>query len=359
MDGISGTAIVRLLFIGLALTGCSNENTAPPPPPPPPPGVDLTVPVPLSEMGNDTWRGFPGGHYPSGEAIPTAHFDEGVRRASAIGPLNPNGQPDPAGRYVLLSVGMSNTTQEYCSGAFPSCAGHSFIGQAAADPAVRRSGLVLVDGAASGQTALTWDSPSDPNYDRVRDTRLALLGLTEQQVRIVWLKVVNPQPTVSLPNPSADAYQLLGSLGAIARALKVRYPHLDLVFLSNRTYGGYATTTLHPEPYAYETGFAVKWLVDAQITQMATSGTPPHAIAGNLAYAGAGAAAPWLAWGPDLWANGTIPRADGLVWLRSDFGNDGIHPSTSGRTKVGRLLLEFLKSAPVSRCWFVEGGTCG
>lgn len=35
--------------------------------------------------------------------------------------------------------------------------------------------------------------------------------------------------------------------------------------MSSRTYGGYATTELNPEPYAYQSGFSVKWLVQDQL----------------------------------------------------------------------------------------------
>ena len=40
---------------------------------------------------------------------------------------------------------------------------------------------------------------------------------------------------------------------------------MKLAYLSSRTYGGYATTPLNPEPYAYESAFAVKWLIKQQI----------------------------------------------------------------------------------------------
>ncbi|GAA2711199.1 hypothetical protein ACFY2R_29660 [Micromonospora olivasterospora] len=243
-------------------------------------------PVPINDLGSGTYLGFQGGLYPAGSnAMPGAHRTVGVNRALRVRPVDTAGNPSANGRYVLLSIGMSNTTQEFCSGGTGGqCAPFSFIGQAAADPQVNHDELAIVDGAAGGQTADTWDSPTDANYDRVRDTRLAPLGLTERQVQIAWVKVANAQPSVSLPAANADAYQLVTQQGNIMRALKKRYPNLQQVFVSSRIYGGYATTTLNPEPYAYETGFGVKWLIQAQLTQMSGGGTDPRA--GNLDYNG-------------------------------------------------------------------------
>jgi hypothetical protein len=219
------------------------------------------------------------------------------------------------------------------------------------DPDVDQGTVFTVNGARGAQVASRWDSPDELNYDRVRDGFLVSQGFSEQQVQVVWLKVVDfLQGLPPLPAENAHAYQLMSTMSDIIRALKVRYPNLQQVYLSSRTYAGYATHDLSPEPYAYETGFAVKWLIEAQIQQMETGRI--DARVGDLDY---NTVAPWLAWGPYLWANGTNPRSDGLIWLPEDFSEeDGTHPSISGREKVANLLLDFFKTSPFTHCWFLE-----
>ena len=312
--------------------------------------------VALTDLGSGNYLGFTGGLYPGGSnTAPAAHVAEGVARARRIKPLDGNGNPAASGKYVLLSIGMSNTTQEFCSGnSNLPCDTWSFMGKAAADPAVNKTTLAIVNGAMGGQTAATWDAPADANYDVVRTNKLEARGLSEKQVQIVWVKVAQASPRDSLPRANSDAHQLVREQGAILRALKLRYPNVQQVFMSSRIYGGYATTQLNPEPYAYQGGFAVKWTIEAQITEM-TSGAI-DARAGTLNYA---ISAPWVAWGPYLWADGMQARADGLKWELNDFvTSDRTHPSEQGRGKVADLLLDFFKTSQFTRCWFRAGQTC-
>jgi hypothetical protein len=317
--------------------------------------VAASGPLPLIDMGASTYKGFPGLLYPGSNTMPADHHDAGLAAAHRVVPRDVNGNASATGRYVLLSIGMSNTTQEFCSqsGALP-CDPWTFMGQAAADASVNHTTLRIVNGAKGGQDAGTWDQPADPNYDRVRDEVLAPQGLSERQVEIAWVKEANKVPTVSLPDTGADAYRLERQLGDITRALRTRYPNLRQVFFTSRIYAGYATTAENPEPYAYESGFSVKWIVQAQIDQVRSGGVvDPRA--GNLDYR---AGSPWIAWGPYPWANGLTPRSDGLTWARSDFVSDGTHPSQAGEQKVGTILLNFFKNTDVTRCWFLAGQSC-
>ena len=222
------------LLLTLALVGCRSAGEVTQPEPGA--GDDAAVRIPLTDMNSgDRYHGYEGNLYPGGSNLPpAAHREAGLARARAVQPLDAAGRPDPAGRIVLLSVGMSNTTQEFCSAQWRGpCESWSFVGQATGKGGLNPR-LVLVNGANGGETTPKWASPNAPNYDRVRDQALRPLGLSEAQVQVVWLKVADARPTVSLPASNADAFQLLRSMGDVARALQVRYPNLRQVFLSSR-----------------------------------------------------------------------------------------------------------------------------
>jgi len=253
-----------------------------------------------------------------------------------------------------MSIGISNATQEWCDRNGAPCNPWSFTGQAAADPAVDHTSMVIANGARTSATADSWDSPADPDYNRIRDSVLAPLGVTEAQVEVIWLKTMNSDPTLSLPAGGAEANLLVTQYGNILRALRTRYPNLQMVFMSSRSFGGYATG-ISPEPFAYETGFGVKWVIQAQVDQMANGGSVVDARAGNLNY---NTVAPWVAWGAYFWADGLNPRSDGLTWEITDFRPDGVHPSMDGEIKVANRLLAFFKTDPRTSCWFLSGMTC-
>lgn len=307
--------------------------------------------TPLTEFaaGQRYLGQYEGGLYPNNQnELPFAHRMLGLAQAAQIKPRNTNGAVAAGGRIILMSIGMSNTTQEWCgaSSIAQPCAATSFMTKAAALDSINFGSVTLIDGAKSAQVSSSWDAPNDANYDRIRDTVLLPQGLSEAQVQAVWVKVANAAPTVSLPRASADAFAFKTHLGNIARALRVRYPNLRLMFVSNRIYAGYASSILNPEPYAYESGFGVKWAIQAQINQAAGAGI--DARTGDLSLA----VAPHMSWGPNLWGDGMTPRADGLIWQCTDFSSDGTHPSPSGRGKVAQMLMDFFAGSPLCADWY-------
>jgi hypothetical protein len=348
--------LIAIVILFLACGSSLSVEDPPPPPPPPPPGSA----VPLTDLGPGLYLGrFQGGLYPGGSnEVPADHAALARRRLPSMQPRDLSGTISPSGKIVLVSIGMSTTTQIFCHANWKrddlDCNSWSFTGQALADSDVDHSSLIIFNGAMSEQTSEDWDDPSEYNYARV-DSMLYSRGLSPLQIQVAVLPPIvrrgNATDTV-LPDTNANAYRFERDLGDVVRAMRARWPNIQFVFLDAYMYGGHDLSGVVLEPRAYEGGFAVKWLIEAQIQQARTGQIDP--LAGDLSPV----SAPWLAWGPYWWAEGDTPRADGLMWLRSDYESDGRHPSESGETKAAALLLEFLKSSPFTQCWFLAGRSC-
>ncbi len=290
--------------------------------------------VPLVDLGSGTYLGFEGGLYPGGvNALPASHA-VAADSLARVELLDPNGLPDASsGKAVLLSVGMSNTTQEFSR----------FIQIANPLPG-RNQSVRIVDGAQGGWAAARVANPNlNADFWNTIDQRLAAAGVTPLQVRAVWLKEAEASPTDAFP---LHAEILRDDLGRIVRIIRDRYPNTRQVYLSSRSYAGYASTNLNPEMFAYESGFSVKWLIEEQL-----AGSP----ALNFDPSAGPVEAAWLAWGPYLWADGLTPRSDGLTWECADFSaTDGTHPSASGREKVANMLVGFFTGDPTAASWFMD-----
>jgi hypothetical protein len=266
--------------------------------------------VPLTDLGRRRYRGYRGGLYPNVRNRPSPAYQRvgnaAARRVRAID-----------GQIVLLSIGMSNATQEFSA----------FKQLADGDPAKRPS-VLIVDGAQGGWDAEKIKFPSSPYWEAV-DQRLGAVNARPEQVQAIWLKEAIAGEDRPFPR---DARALQADLRSIVRILRQRFPNLRLIYLSSRTYAGYAITGLNPEPHAYDSGFAVRGLIQERMR-------------GRLK-------GPWIGWGPYLWTDGLKGRRDGLVWRCEDVAEDGTHPSKEGMQKVGQLLLQFFKTDPTARPWF-------
>ena len=311
--------------------------------------------TPLTDMApSSTYQGFAGGLYPNGNSPPEAWRAAALARAQEIQPLGPDGGPDPEnGRIVLLSIGMSNTTQEYSN----------FVSKAATDPR-RDARVYTVDGAQGGKDAPQRVDPDAATWGvaiaRLGDTvHGGAPGTTSAQVQAIWLLQAIKRPR-DLPGTQSQfpghAQLLQADLGRIVRSALSNFPNLRLVFLSSRTRAYVVTrpppasALENPEPYAFESGFSVKWLIDDQI-----AGDPKL----NYDPTMGPVRAPLLVWGPYIWADGTMPRQDGFTWLCSETRSppnpnpDYTHPSPQGQDKIGSILLDYFVNNEFARPWFV------
>jgi hypothetical protein len=313
------------------------------------PAVDFQFPdtsnlVPLTDLGTGKYQGFEGGLYPDGSNTrPASHEAAGLALARQIQPLDDGGKPSPNGKIVLLGIGFSNTVQAF----------NGFMTVAKQDPG-HNPQLVLVNGAVGGMAAemvQQADTGRGKQYWDTVDQRLKDAAVTRAQVQAVWIKETNPEQLNHGGFPKA-VQDFQAQLANIVRIVHERFPNVRLAYFSSRTYGGWARPVAgrgrpgNSEPWSYESAFAYKWLIEQQIKSDPAVNYDP--VKGPVK-------APWMSWGPYLWANGEKPRADGFHFVLKDFmETDQMHESPTGQIKVGTQMLQFFKSDPTTRSWFVR-----
>ncbi len=111
-------------------------------------------------------------------------------------------------------------------------------------------------------------------------------GTTQAQVQIIAFLDDDKGGTIGLSGQNCPANPISGrdpnaciyeqNLGLWARLVKQQFPNLKMIFLQSRTFAGYASK----EPLPYETGFSIKWLIQAQTRSQLNGAIDP--VAGNL-----------------------------------------------------------------------------
>jgi hypothetical protein len=252
------------------------------------------------------------GLYPSGlNTPPPAHITQGQARAAQL-----KSWP----RMVLMSVGMSNTNQHF-----------EAFRRVELQTTDKAANLKIVNGATGKQVSSSWADPNNDCYV-FADEKLAMQGALPKDVGVLWVLVTNAANgayPIWRAGVKKDTRQALLTLVA-------HYPNVQLIFLSSMPYGGYQPPIggLHPEPHSYDHGLIMRELITEHLKGTLLPGR-------------------WIEWGPYLWADGLVPRSDGLTWACSDYVNDGCHPTAAGGTKVAEMLSGFFRHDPVAKMWFL------
>ena len=314
--------------------------------------ADFSSLVPLNDLGTAPYNfGYFGGLYENGSNVMAAdHFALGLAAASRIQPLDADGRPASNGKIGFIAIGFGETARIM----------QSFIAIAADDRRVDHGKLALLNAARDGADYRFWTARPDgmARYDAVQADTLMPAGVTPQQVQVAWVEIETEAflPLGSSAGADADAYRLKGLLAGALREMKRQYPNLQIAYLSSRIFAGYSATNANPEPFAYETALSNRWVITTQMEQERMDVPEWHWDSRTgLVDDTRSAVAPWLAWGPYLWANGETPRGDGLTWLRGDFEADGETLSPSGAVKGAKLLFAFLLHEPTAKAWFLSG----
>lgn len=314
--------------------------------------------VSLYDLGIGPYKSFEGGLYSGGSNVrPPAHESAGIAIAQLIKPLSTTGVEDPNGRIGLISIGFSNMTQEWRTGAVgdPASVPLTFTSKATV---LQVSGVVndrvlIIDGAQGNQDTFDW-SHEPPDIDlppwSIVLARLSgpVYNSSVEQVQIACVKVATRGPSQCIASDGSftgDAGANAANFAKLARNLKFVFPNIKLAYFVSRSYAGYALTNGNPEPFAYEQGFSIKWMIDVQ-----TQGSSTY---GDLSYQGSGATVPWMSWGAYLWANGLTPNGLGISWDINDFRpDDRTHPAIGGVDKAATAMLNFFLTDTTTRPWF-------
>ncbi|MGE0639308.1 MAG: DNRLRE domain-containing protein [Thermoanaerobaculia bacterium] len=278
--------------------------------------------IPLTDLVSPYLGAGEPGLYPGGANVPTGeHLAYGLLRAGNVTPRDATGASSPDGLVGVVALGMSNANQEWSR--FERESDH--LGGHAAR-------VVLVDAAQGGTDALEMSDPLH-SYWSLFDNRLTAAGVDPLQVQVAWIKQSIEGEVTSGSFPERTE-ALRDALATITGILAARCPNLQLIFLSSRIW----STNPARNTFTYESGFSVKGLIALQVADL--GGSP-----GGL---GSG---PWLGWGPYLWAEGSIPRSDGLTWDAWDL-SDGVHPSLPGEWTVATMLDRHFRENPLAASWF-------
>ena len=271
-----------------------------------PEGEDVAQPFPI-DRGDDP--GTPGSY-------------KGLRLR-----LTDNGEPVVTavdGIIGVVCVGMSNGNQE-CADFIQRVRG-GFAAEV--NPAVR-----VVNCAVGGHAVERWNDPAydETLWDACVTRKLGQAGVRVDQVRVLWHKAADQFTTLPnggsmplYPSPASDYEAFLANLGVFAGRVHTKLPSVQAVYVSSRSYGGFAGTPARGEPLSYEEGHALNtWLARNREVQGV-----------------------WYGWGPYLWAPDCatgVRNGGGICYVREDYVADGVHPSAAGQAKVSGLLHERLR----------------
>ncbi|MFI5171132.1 MAG: T9SS type A sorting domain-containing protein [Chitinophagales bacterium] len=305
---------------------------------------DSTGMIPITDLGTDYYLGeFQGGLYPGGSnTIPTAHLNKGLNLAKKIKPLDSLGNINfVTGKIVLAGFGASTV-----GGPF----NHLVTIMKEYNDL---NPCMFAVNASNGSDGLnSMYIGNDTYWDYIEDEKIRVKGLYPLQVQAGWL-----MHSSRIDSNGADAGPYIDSLNkrfeVAVNAILYYYPNIKILYVSGFPYGGYADPMkaiyhVIVEPSSYHHNFAVKELIRRQM-----AGDP------LLKFKAPGAMAPYMVWGPPLWADGMEPRAyDGLTWnCNTEFTPDGggYHLTDMGKDKLANILLNFFRTDTLSKSWFMDG----
>jgi hypothetical protein len=299
---------------------------------------DTTFRIPIIDLQTGYYGSHQGGLYPGGSNImPSAHADSGLTIAQSLMPINFDGELDTTyGKFVFLALGNGSAGKIF----------NKFLTQYE-DLGFDDSCMQIVNACIDGYSLHDmYGADADFYWDDVNDY-LQDRDLKKKQVRAVWLMTSNYDDTLVTEDAYIDSVK--NTYIEVIQKMKNQLPNLALLYISGLQYGGYVDTSADikhfvTEPVPYLNDLAIKAVIEAQIDGDSA-----------LIYSGPDTEAPWIAWGPNVWADGRNLRAyDNLRWIcPSDYdtGLNGFDLSSTGQVKVADRLFTFCTTEPTILPW--------
>jgi hypothetical protein len=163
------------------------------------------------------------------------------------------------------------------------------------------------------------------------NSRLVSAGVKYSEVQVAWLQddILNDL-TATFP---ASPIEVKNGFISLINKLKVTFPKLKQIFITARPYSGFSADVKHNEPKGYFNGWTCRWVVQDQINNLIPK-------------------TPWVCDSIYMWTDGENARLDGFSVAQANYNGDGIHLSSSGKTKFGDYLFDQLKAHSVSSKYF-------
>ncbi len=297
--------------------------------------TDVSTLEPINELGKVEYKGYTGGLYPNGSnTMPSAFYTDAIAAASAVQPLDSKGNPSANGKVGLISIGPSTVFM---------------FSEDLATKITRVPGInpkmTFINGGVPAQD-LNKIHDQQAKYWVNVESRVAQAGLTNAQIQVAWVQEDDLRNTTSAFPERAN--MLVDEFTYLFQQLKIRYPNLQIIYLTGRHTTEYMPNDAkdkHQEPRAYYNGWAMKWLIEQQING-----------SNELSYKGSSPKVPLLMWGPYFWTQGSKTRDDGYEFKPDMVNEDGVHPNANGKSKVANDLLSFWQQDPISQIWFYGTG---
>ncbi len=314
------------------------------------PNCDALTPglIPLTDLGAGLFEGYQGGLFPGGvntENPASSHFKKGRNFAKNLQPLDSLGNINYDGGVILMG------------GFGPSIPGHLMdefvpIVRDTTDAVYKTNICFDAINMSAGGKGLDYAIGIDSTkYWSNMKNKITEKGYNVLQMQVGWIYFNDKWDTAAEITFPDEPMQVADDLTIYLQLLKIYFPNMKIVFVSGRHYGGFCDTLMEQyaaisEPSSYYNNFAVKWLIERQIT-----GDP------DLRYFGINAKVPFITWGNYFWTNGAEPRiTDGRNYPCEKFSlTDGYHLTDSTNVEDANYMMNFFYTSEFSK-YYVKYG---